>query len=419
MILIYLFSNELCDKKSWRVGVLAVLLALTSPLMIEFASLNMIEGLGALLFMLAAHVYMMFEEKRITIEYVFIALIIGLSIYINYLYAYLLIPSFAVLTLVRVGPMSYQAVQLRRRGEKEALHFIWWAYRKLIVLGIIAFLSAIWFSFSFNRKITLLFDSVFKYSGGTIVQGLWQNLLYYPRVIVENVSFSPWLGLFLVVALFLPRVAAHYRGLHRIYIYVWTTLVLLTLTIPTKAPHLLYIVVPFIFIIFAGVVVYIYDELRKTNKNFATALILIILLPSLLSFPKTLGLLFPVGRGESFVTVLDYYKTSIPKGKNIAATINLLHLNPDGIKFHFRDWQAEIMADVFLSEEEMARAADYLVTLDLDENSKYRFEVQDDSLFRWSAWLKDREMRGDVRLYSSRRFGQIGVTAKIYEALHQ
>src|SRR3989338_425441 len=53
MILIYLFSNELCDKKSWRVGVFAVLLALTSHLMIEFASLNMIEGLGALLFILS------------------------------------------------------------------------------------------------------------------------------------------------------------------------------------------------------------------------------------------------------------------------------------------------------------------------------------------------------------------------------
>jgi hypothetical protein len=417
IVLIYLLSNKLCDIKGWRVGIVAVLLALTSPIMIRFASENMIEGLGALLFLSAAYLYVISEERKITIEYVFLGILIALSIYTNYLYAYLLIPAFLVMTLKKLGPLTYEAIQLRRRGEEKAIKFIWWSYRKLIVLGIILITGGLWFGFSFSRKVMLLFASIFKYSGGTQVHGLIPNLLYYPRVIIENLSFSPWLGLFILAAIFLPRFAACYQGLHRLYIYVWTVLLLLTLTIPTKAPQLIYIIVPFVFIIFAGAAVYLYDWFKSRDKNLAIGFVLVLLLPALISSPRAYHTFFPARAEQNLVQVLDYFRGSIPEGAQIGTIINLQRFNPDVVQFHFRNWEGHFLTESFLREGDIRGGDVYYLTLKLDNESPYKKDVMDDTLYRWNAWLQHAEMEGRVQLLSSRRFEDIGVTAQIYRNL--
>ncbi|MDD5382779.1 MAG: glycosyltransferase family 39 protein [Candidatus Margulisbacteria bacterium] len=416
VILIYLISTELCDEKGWRVGIVASLLALTSPIMIRFAAENMIEGLGALLFMATAGLYMISEERKITVEYVLLAFLIGLSIYTNYLYAYLLIPAFIVMTLVRLGPLTFEAVQLRRRGEKEAVHFVWWSYRKFIVLGVLLFLCGSWFSFSFSRKIFLLYNTIFKYSGGTVVEGWLPNLIYYPKVIISDLAFSPWIGVLMLAALFLPRVASRYHGLNRLYIYVWTVLLLLTLTISAKTPQMIYIIVPFILIIFSGVVVYLFDSLKRTNKAWAYGLAAVILIPALISLPRFGGLYLPEQGEGSMIKALDYFQATVPGKAGIVSMLNLKRLNPEVVKFHFRDWPGEIIAETQFSGEEIPAGETYFLSLEIDANSPYQADILDDSLYRWNAWLKDREMDGRIRLYSVKRFDGPGLTAKIFRS---
>ena len=415
LFFIYFFSTKVCAKEGPKIGVFSVLLALTSPLMLRFAAQNTLEGISALLFLAAAYVYILCEERKIMLEYVFLAVLIGLSIYTNYLYAYLMLPAFLVVTLSKLGPLSVDALRLYRRGEKAALHFIWWAYKKLIVALVLLLLALVWFSFSFSRKIQLMLTAIFRYSQGVQVDGIWQNLIYYPRAIVSSLSFSPWFGILMFVCLFLPFIAARYRGVNRLFVYAWTVLLLLLLTIPTKEPRLIFIIAPFIFIIFAAAAVYFLDILKAQQKLLGALFLLFLFLPAVPSLPRAQTLFFPFRPAQNMVQVLDFFHAGVPKDKGVAVSLNLQHLNPEVVRFHFRDWQAPVLAEPGPDEAALLGEAEYFFTIGLSEGSYYAKEVLDDSLFRWDAWLRDNERRGELRRYSSKRFESIGLTAWIYQ----
>lgn len=414
IVLVYFLSAHFSKRLGPRIGVVSVMLALTSPIMLRFAAENMLEGLGAFLFLSAVYTYVICEERKITLEYVLLAFLVGLSIYTNYMYAYLMIPAFLVMTITKLGPIYFGAIRLKRKGEKKAMRFFWWAYRKLIVLFVFLLLTGIWFSFSFSRKLLLLFASIFKYSGGVRLEGWGQVLSYYPKVIIQYLSFSPWLGVFLLLSLFMPFIANRYRLVNKLYIFVWTVLGLLALTIPAKAPQMLYIVVPFIFMIFSAAFFFVLEKVQSKNMKLAGALVLILVLPAMLSLPRAYGLFFPARGSENMGHVLDYFMAVVPKGEDVIIPINLQRLNPEVVEFHFKDWQAPVLTDMQRDPFSESEMKGYFLSVELDEQSRYQADVVDDSLYRWNAWLQDKLMNGDVRLFSSRRFEQAGITAKIY-----
>ncbi|MDI6731537.1 MAG: glycosyltransferase family 39 protein [Candidatus Margulisbacteria bacterium] len=418
IVLIYLISLRFSNRLGQRIGFVAVLLALTSPLMVRYASENMLEGLGAFLFLAAVNTYLVCEENKITVEYIFLAVLIGLSIYTNYLYAYLMIPAFLVMTLVKLGPLFYEGMQLQKKGEKKALDFIFWAYRKLIVLFVILVLAGLWFSVSLSRKLLLFLAALFKYSGGERVEGFWAILTYYPRIIIQNLSFSPWLGLFLLLSLLVPFIAVRYRIVNRLYFFVWTVLLLLTFTIPSKSPQMIYIIVPFIFMIFSAALFYVLEKVEQKDFKLVLAVLLILLLPATLSIPQAWGLFFPNHPSQNMVQVMEYFGATVPADAKIYIPINIKHLNPETIEFHFRSSKAVVSCD-FPSQAagvniKAQGANEYFMTVDISEGSPYTENALDDSLYRWNAWLAENEASGKIKLVSSRRFDASGVTAKVY-----
>ena len=416
IILIYLLSSKLCGRRGIKVGVVAALLALTSPIMLKFASANMLEGMGAALFLGAVYLSVVSEERKITIEYIFLTLLLALSIYTNYLYAYLIIPAFLTMTLIKMGPTTLRAIRLRKQGEKAATRFVFWIYRKLIAFGAILLFSGVWLYFSFSRKLLLLYASIFKYSGGVELANLWQSVIYYPKVIISELSFSPWIGMLLLGAIFLPNIGARIKKLGRLYVYVWTVLILLTFTIPAKASQMMYVVVPFIFIIFSGVLVNIVEDFRKKNIKLA-ALSLFLLLPALLSVPTIYTSVFPQNSQQNLIGVLDYFKSSVPQGSQMGTFLNLKRFNPDVIKFHFStNWDGEILTEENLNDEILFGQDTYLLTLNLDEDSPYINDMQDDSLYRWNSLLEEKERDNLLRLHSYQRFEEIGVTARVFKS---
>jgi len=418
VIMLYLLSGTLSKKTGWKIGVLACLLALTSPILVRFASENMLEGLGALLFVAVAYVYTICEEQKDILHYILLAILFGLALFTNYMYAYFIIPSFLVVTLSKLGPLFVEGIRLRRQGEKYALRFLWWGYRKMIVLSVFLLVIAGWLAVDFSRKIVLIMASIFSYSGGVSPVGFWQTLFYYPKVIISNLSFSPWIGAFLLIALFIPFIASRYQGLNRIYVYVWTTLILAALTIPAKAPQVIYIIIPFIFLIFSAALVYVVTLGMEKQKQLARALLVLFIIPILFSVPRAYGLFFPGKSSQNMVKVLKYFHGTIPKEAGVVSSINLEHFSPEVVKFHFRDWQGEVLAETDLAEEELfsdGSGQRYFVSLNMDWKSPYTNDVLDDSLSRWNAWLTEKEMMGHIRLYSTKRFDDIGVTARIYQ----
>lgn len=412
LILMYDISVRFSEKSGWKIGALSCVLALSSPLMLKYAAMNTLECLGALIFTAAFYLYTLGEERKLTIDYVLLALLFGLAIYTNYLYAYLMIPAFVVMTLGKLGPIFFGVLQLSRKGEKAAVHFFWWAYRKMVVIAVLAILIGAWFFTSaFSRKVMLLLQAIFRYSGGEASEGFWQGLVYYPKAIIEYFSFSPWLGLLIFVSLFFPFIAFRYRQMGKLYTFVWTVIILATLTVPTKAPQVIYTVAPFIFMVFSAAVFYFLEN----GKKYAQPVVAILLLPVLLSLPRLDELYFPRRPAESMISVLRYFRQSVPPGSPVAALINLQYLNPEGIAFHFWDWGAPVMADPIAGEDEMFRDGRYFLAAEVDPASPYQAEILDDSLYRWNAFLEEKLRAGEIREYSFRRFESLGLTAKIYE----
>lgn len=412
LTLMYVVSCRFSEKSGWGIGILSVLLALTSPMMIRFASENTLEGLGTLIFLAGLYLYPICEEKKLTFYYVLLALVIGLSIYTNYLYAYLLLPAFLVVSLGKLGPVFVEVFKLSRKGEKSAFPFLWWAYRKLVVLAVLLLLAGSWFlTAAFSRKIMLFLQAVFRNSGGELLPGAWQNLIFYPMAIMKDYTFSPWLGISILISLFLPLATLHYRHLGKLYAFVWTVLILATLTVSTKASQFIYIIAPFLFMIFSAAVFYVWE---KRQKYLAGGLIIILLLTPI-SLPQLLSSYFPARPGESMKQVLDYFRDSILPRYPVAISVNLQHLNPEVIAFHFWDWNAPVLADPLVGEAEMFRSARYFLTVELGTNRSYRAESLDDSVYRWNYFLFKKLEDREIRQYSQRRFESLGLTAKIYK----
>ena len=370
-----------------------------------------------MIFLASFHFYTICEERKLFIEYAILGVLIGLSIYTNYLYAYLMIPAFMLATSSKLGPLLIEGFNLTRKGEKAAIPFIWWAYKKLIVLIILLAFIAVWFfTAAFNRKIMLFLQAIFRYSGGDPTLGVWQSLIFYPLAIIKQYAFSPWLGFFVLLALFKPFVATAYRQVNKMYTFIWTVLVLAIFTVPTKAPQFIYILAPFICLIFAAMVFYWAEKLQKK----AAIVMLVLALPLVFSLPRLAGIYFPPRPTENMNAVLNYFRQQIVPRYPIAASFNLQHLNPELITFRFWDWNAPVMADPVIGQAEMFRNAQYFLTVELSDNRPYQAEVLDDTLDGWNRFLADKRQAGEVREFSLRSFPAIGVTAKIYEKeLHQ
>ncbi|MBN3032574.1 MAG: glycosyltransferase family 39 protein [Candidatus Saganbacteria bacterium] len=413
LLLMYAACCRFSEKLGWKIGALAALLALTSPLMLRFAVMNTLESLGAFLFMATFYVYSIYEERLLTYEYALLAALLGLAIFTNYLYAFLMLPAFIVMTLGKLGPIVCEVIVLRRKGESHAFPFVWWAYRKLIVLLVLALFVAGWFFTSaFSRKLLLLLQSIFRYSGGEPVANIWQSLAYYPQAIINHFTFSPWLGALILLSLFLPFLGLHFHHIGKLYTFIWTVLVLATLVLPAKAPQVIYIIAPFTFIVFAATVFY---ALEEHYQRLSAAFLLAVFLPALISLPTLAGQFLPARPGEKMSSVLDYFRREVRPRFPVAAQFNLQHLNPEGVSFHFWAWNAPVLSDPALGEEGMFRGARYFLAVKLDENSPYRAELLDDSASTWNSFLAEKLRQGWLREYSARRFEPLGLTAMIYE----
>lgn len=412
VILIYLLGVRFSPKDGWKIGALAAALTFLSPIMLRFAVENTLEGMGALIFIGAFYLYTYCEECELALEYVLLAALLGISIFTNYLYAYLMLPAFIVMTLGKLGPIFVEVTSLHRKGEKAAYPFMWWAYRKLIVLAILVACIATWFlSSTFSRKIMLLLQAIFRYSGGELVSGIWATLFYYPQAIISHYFFSPWLGLLAVLSLLIPLIGFKYRWIGRLYTFAWTVILLATLTVPSKAPQFIYIIAPFIMLIMSGSMVYLFEHYRQWVKVGLA----VIILPALFSLPNLTASYLPAQPRENMITVLNFFRQNLLPRYPVASSVNLQHLNPEGITFHYWGWNAPVLADPTFGEEELFRLARYFLVVDLAPNSLYQAEVLDDSGARWNTFLLDKLRTGDVREYTARHFGRIGVTARIFE----
>jgi 4-amino-4-deoxy-L-arabinose transferase-like glycosyltransferase len=408
-ILVYCTAVRLDEKAGWRIGLIAGLLVLASPLMVTYAGQNMLEGLGALEFILALFLYFVAREKRGWAWFAWPGIVIGLSIITKYNYAYLLIASFAIIGLADL-PIFKNKITL--------LEWIY-QYGMLAVPSII--ISLLWFlSGDSNRKIQMLLWTKSEVAGKqSILQGFWNNFVFYPQVIIHDCCFSPWLGLLIFLSLLVPLSVFGFKKLRAPYLMVWVSTLLLTFTIGNKMGRLLHIVVPVIFIIAAAAAVYFFDLIRNRFKQNGAILsvLLLLLVPAALSFPRLLKTYngdmtdMIMEKPEKLQDVINYFRDNIPRDRSVSTALSLGRMSPYDFYFYFNDWQAPFLGYNDSNNPNFSES-DYFITIKIKDPNI--LPAEDDSVNRWNAWLDTAQQAGKIRLLKEREFTSLGLTAKIY-----
>jgi len=158
---------------------------------------------------------------------------------------------------------------------------------------------------------------------------------------------------------------------------------------------------------------------ERLEKKWVVGMGLAICLPALLSAPKLASAYFPDQPKEKMIQVLDYYRQNVGARHSLAASFNLQHLAPETVAFHFWDWNAPVIADPIIEQDEMLRNADYLLGMEINNEETAQQEVLDDSVYRWQSFLQEKMRQGEIKESSGRQFPELGLTAKIYQKVNR
>lgn len=430
-VLVYLLSNRFLEKKyGWQTGILASLLTLISPIMIKFATENMLEGIGALVFISSIYVYFLSEEKKKWHLYIALGVLLGISVVTKYNYAYLILTSFAVVILSEVFnvlKIAQESVAKTEEKSKRLIEIIksssfsHWIYKNLLIPAPALLISLSWFfSGDSGKKIQMLMWSKQVVAGrqGQLA-GLFNNILFYPKAIINSYCFSPWLGFLIVLSIFIPIAFSKIRNLNKLYLFVWTCLFLSIFTIGNKMVRLIYIFIPIIFIIFSSNIFYFIEKIRtleNKRKILASVLFIIVFIPSLFSLgriPKALKF-GEERKPEKIINVLEFFRDNIPKNKSFSTGISISRMSPYVFYFYFHDWKAPFFT-LFQARDPNFYRTEYLPAIEFTEDSPYKESVIDNSIENWNALIEANVKENKLELFKEKAFEKIGITAKIYK----
>jgi 4-amino-4-deoxy-L-arabinose transferase-like glycosyltransferase len=414
-VLLYLTAGKLSKTAGWKIGLLAALFFLTAPLTISFSAQNMLEGLGALEFLLAVYLFFLAEESQSPWWYLATGLLLGITLVTKYNYALLIVLSFGVLLLFEL------IVILRSKQKKLRL----WSIKGLLLFGPVVLTAAGWFfSGDSARKIQMALFSQEVSTKQDIMPSLWSNIAFYPNAIIHDYFFTPWLGWLALLALCLPLAVKKLPRAAAPYFSAWTSLLLLLTVVGTKMNRLFYPVIPLVYLVLA-VWFFHLVELAKIKfnlqRNAVTILIALLLLPAALSLPR-LGTMLSGNIGdiahglkvrpeqERLSGVIGFFRGNLPRDRSVSTAISGGQLSPYVFSFYFYDWQAPFY-NYFQAGQPGFGQTDFLITL--EQKGGDRILVNEDSLNKWNAYAAAELQAGNYVLYREQDWPALGITAKI------
>ncbi|OGB88930.1 hypothetical protein A2625_00440 [candidate division WOR-1 bacterium RIFCSPHIGHO2_01_FULL_53_15] len=425
VLLMYLIAFQLAEKHGRPTGLLAAALALTSPLMVSFSVQNMLEGLGALEYLLALYLYLRGRENKRWSWPLGLGLVLGVSVVTKYNYAFMMLASFSVVILTELYDLFKAKKEKKKKTAVQAASpFVSWLSRAALVAAPIISISLLWFlTGDTERKYQMLLWSKTEVAEGQgILSGFLTNFLFYPKAIINDYAVSAWLGALILLAILTP---VRFRKNRPLYLITWITLLLSIFVIGNKMNRLIYIIAPIFLILAALFLSFLADWLsaKFANRRASYGVVLImLLLPAGLSLPRLVGIYrgeIDVAHGlslsrqpERMISVLDFYRQNIPQNRPFSTAISLGNtMSPYVLYFYFNDWQAPFYT-AFQAGDPAFTKSDFLITVELADQSK--FGVIDDSVNRWNRFLKQMEAAGLISLFKEKDFASIGVKAKIY-----
>jgi hypothetical protein len=245
---LYLAAKSMREKKSEIAGLVAVVLWLTSPLLMGFASQCMLEIPGLFAVTLTLFIYFkVCREERRPEKYIFLGLGIALTYFVKSNYGILLFLAIAVMMLMES--------RLRPKALLNRINFF-----TLLPLVII---FSCWFAYP--KKIIVTWEAMVNMPVGGLSPYNMEGLLFYPRALV-SLAGSIW-----ICVLFLLSMLASFRFWKDKRIRFLLVLVLLQIILGElhhdKMERHILPILPCLFLLTGNAVAEIWIRLRENRSK--------------------------------------------------------------------------------------------------------------------------------------------------------
>jgi len=428
-LMVFTLCSTLERRAGAFAGLLAVVVLLSSPEMINWHTSNMLEPLAVFLTAVIVTVYVLARGSGRAWPHALVGLLLAALFFAKHNYGTLAMAGLAVDACVSLG----LAVGRRQRV---ALMREVWSYLLLACSAALPLL--IWVRAASVPRVfdTLQWELVDQWVGIDVGHSSYgERLVSLLRVLTDFFFASPAFGWYALLALVLSLVLVRDRRLRALALVTVTSLVLIPTSPLVQARYVLAAVPPLVAL---GTIV----PLRALRQGRLTAIASVLLLvgsaigvaaswatianlpprvAAVVAIETAAGYVWRDPSGDSgavnLIDVVEFVRGKVPRQHSVATMVRMGFLSPYLWKLEFHDWDAPVWTSNEFDDPQM-QAAEYFVALDFGDAYPYQIDLRAENRSTnsklWSAYLAARSLEGSVVLDAERSFPSIGTRVLIY-----
>ena len=424
-ICVYFLGKELSKDTGWLIGSIGATLTLTSPVLITWSAMAMLEPFGVLFTSLTLIFYLRALRTKAIPYYILTALGINMAFFTKYNYGVLSILALSISILIEAR------LKLQDVLSKE----------NLLLAVCIVIPLVIWFISPYPNKII----GFLQFLGYVEDFTLLEHLLFYPRSLATQYSGSFAISLLLAFSLLAsaPLIAKRV-DIRTLFIFCWAPLIIATIH-KHKQDRYIITIVPALYALAGYWVSRLFRRLKKANMPPIVMALLIISALSLASIgwaklPSKMQefKMLKMTSDASIADALDFISSTVKAEKRICIIGGFNEMSASSIAWHLllrneNMLQPNIMTLPHLGQRtgtgmspemvagykaELYRVldnstVDYIITIEVDKESKfYTYDYES-----WNAWqlnyISLMEEQEEVPLLCAKSFSD-GLLIKIY-----
>uniref|UniRef100_A0A7V3J9G4 Glycosyltransferase RgtA/B/C/D-like domain-containing protein n=1 Tax=candidate division CPR3 bacterium TaxID=2268181 RepID=A0A7V3J9G4_UNCC3 len=210
-ILIYLIGNEISKEKGWLIGLTAVFLYLTSPMMLHLATVNMQEMMGILICLIIIYFIIRNLGLNVFWKFLFLGFLLSVAYWIKQNYALVLIFGVALFQMSLLFGLKEEKIDLPpdKKKKKNLVpkkgsiaqpsnpFYSWLLNNFAIVLGFLPLFILWWATPPFERKyaLTVSFRQGSVAEGKSLILNFIGTCLFYLQSFITSYNLSFWIAL--------------------------------------------------------------------------------------------------------------------------------------------------------------------------------------------------------------------------------
>ncbi len=430
-IITYALGAMVDKQYGTRVGIIAVVLFLTSPMMLYFGSVMYKEMMGAFFTLMTIAQYIRASGRSRPIGYLAVSLFLILLFFTKYQYVVIVAGAFFAECIIRL-------IIDKNKGNT-LLHHLLIALPLLVIMEL-------WIFYPTDRSalfVEVVANRSFHYTtGSTTPVGF---ALFFPRAIYFMYSASPIVGAALLLSLVLSMRFLKHKPIRILWLIIVVNIVLATIHTENIQTRYIATTMPFLFIVCGYTVIRIARFLKtyRRNKPVAAAFFvigmaaLVTIARDLLRFPYTIYAVASMSGTSMAFNQLDYkdkwYNYDVrtwPRNPpwSAAETPNdvvrfvtdaIDVTKPVSIVGASSNFSPQYFYLSFALERDRGAVRalphpSYVVTLEILPHS--RFNTQDHRIVTASslAFVREKEHDPALVVYQEKLFKELGIIVKIF-----